>query len=45
MLSRDEFMRMKDELVLDVLKKLRSAARVEAKLLFAEFEADPSCSG
>ena len=43
-LTSEEFMEMKDELVLDVLKKLRSAARVEAELLFKEWKADPSCS-
>jgi len=42
LLSKDEFMDIKAELVEDVLNKLRESARVEAELLFREFRNDPS---
>jgi len=42
LLSKDEFMAIKDELVEDVLVKLRESARVEAELLFREFRNNPS---
>lgn len=42
MLSTKEFLQVKDELVVDVLEKLRSLAGIEAELLFAEFKRDPS---
>jgi len=42
LLSKDEFMAVKDELVEDVLRKLRESARVEAELLFREYRANPS---
>jgi len=42
LLSKDEFMAIKDELVEDVLTKLRESARVEAELLFREFRNNPS---
>jgi len=44
LLSKDEFMAIKEELVEDVLVKLRESAQVEAELLFREFRAEPSCS-
>merc|ERR1719397_1618691 len=42
LLSKQEFMAIKDELVEDVLTKLRESARVEAELLFREFRNNPS---
>merc|ERR1719397_357164 len=42
LLSKDEFMAVKEELVEDVLIKLRESARVEAELLFREYRANPS---
>jgi len=42
LLSKQEFMAIKDELVEDVLAKLRESARVEAELLFREFRNNPS---
>lgn len=42
LLSKDEFMNVKVELVEDVLNKLRESARVEAELLFREHKANPS---
>jgi glutamate dehydrogenase len=41
LLSKEEFMAVKDELVEDVLNKLRESARVEAELLFREYRANP----
>jgi len=42
LLSKQEFMAIKDELVEDVLAKLRESARIEAELLFREFRNNPS---
>jgi len=42
LLSKAEFMAIKEELVEDVLRKLRESARVEAELLFREFRNNPS---
>lgn len=44
MLSAEEFMGIKDELVEQVLEKLRSLARVEAELMFREYKLDPSAA-
>ncbi|CEG35785.1 nad-specific glutamate [Plasmopara halstedii] len=41
LLETDEFLAVKDELVIQVLDKLRSLARVEAQLLFREYKKDP----
>lgn len=41
LLSRDEFMAIKKELVADVIVKLKSLARLEAELLFREFSNYP----
>lgn len=41
LLSRDEFMNSKDELVQDVLSRIRKLAELEAKLLFREFNNFP----
>merc|ERR1712176_821535 len=40
--SKDEFLADKEEIVADVLEKLRHSARVEAELLFREYRANPS---
>ncbi|KAH7477137.1 hypothetical protein PRIC1_001157 [Phytophthora ramorum] len=42
LLETDEFLAVKDELVMEVVDKLRSLARVEAQLLFREYKKDPS---
>ncbi|RLN59394.1 hypothetical protein BBJ29_008502 [Phytophthora kernoviae] len=42
LLETDEFLAVKDELVLEVVDKLRALARVEAQLLFREYKKDPS---
>jgi len=42
LLSKDEFMAVKEELVNDVLSKLRESARVEAELLFREYRLNPA---
>jgi len=42
LLSKEEFMAVKTELVEDVLTKLRESARVEAELLFREYRNNPS---
>jgi len=42
LLSKDEFMSVKTELVEDILKKLRESAQVEAELLFREHSENPS---
>ncbi|KUF97407.1 Ankyrin repeat [Phytophthora nicotianae] len=42
LLETDEFLAVKDELVVEVVDKLRSLARVEAQLLFREYKKDPS---
>ena len=41
LLSDDEFHEVKDELVADVVSKLRALARLEAELLFREFAGAP----
>jgi len=41
LLSEEEFMNVKSELVEDVLNKLRESARIEAELLFREHKANP----
>jgi len=42
LLSKEEFMEVKEELVEDVLERLREIARLEAELLFTEAKANPS---
>merc|ERR1712003_546238 len=42
LLSKDEFLNDKEDIVADVLEKLRNSARVEAELLFREYRANPS---
>ncbi|KAL3672072.1 hypothetical protein V7S43_002736 [Phytophthora oleae] len=42
LLETDEFLAVKDELVVEVVDKLRALARVEAQLLFREYKKDPS---
>ncbi|CAI5728485.1 unnamed protein product [Peronospora effusa] len=42
LLETDEFLAVKDELVLEVVEKLRALARVEAQLLFREYKKDPT---
>jgi len=42
LLSKEEFMDVKKELVEDILNKLRESARVEAELLFREHKANPN---
>ncbi|OWZ19667.1 NAD-specific glutamate dehydrogenase [Phytophthora megakarya] len=42
LLETDEFMAVKDELVVEVVDKLRALARVEAQLLFREYKKDPT---
>merc|ERR1712050_312102 len=42
LLSKDEFLGDKEEIVGDVLEKLRHSARVEAELLFREYRSNPS---
>ncbi|UIZ21305.1 hypothetical protein KXD40_001076 [Peronospora effusa] len=42
LLDTDEFLAVKDELVMEVVDKLRALARVEAQLLFREYKKDPS---
>merc|ERR1712173_423176 len=42
LLSKDEFMSVKSELVEDVLVRLRDIARSEAELLFREAKMNPS---
>jgi glutamate dehydrogenase len=44
MLSEEEFYEQKDTIVNEVLEKLRSLARLEAELLFREFESEPGKS-
>ncbi|TDH66115.1 uncharacterized protein CCR75_001397 [Bremia lactucae] len=42
LLETDEFLAVKDELVIQVVDKLRALARVEAQLLFREYKMDPT---
>ncbi|KAL4150718.1 hypothetical protein PRNP1_010115 [Phytophthora ramorum] len=42
LLETDEFLAVKDELVVEVVDKLRALARVEAQLLFREYKKDPT---
>ncbi|CAH0517460.1 unnamed protein product [Peronospora belbahrii] len=42
LLDTDEFLTVKDELVVQVIDKLRALARVEAQLLFREYKKDPT---
>jgi len=42
LLTKEEFMSVKSELVEDVLNKLRESARIEAELLFREHRANPN---
>lgn len=44
LLETDEFLAVKDELVLEVVDKLRALARVEAQLLFREYKKDPTAA-
>lgn len=44
MLSEEEFYEHKDKIVAEVLEKLRSLARLEAELLFREFDSEPGRS-
>lgn len=41
LLSREEFLNVKPELVADVVVKLKNLARLEAELLFREFSNYP----
>jgi len=41
LLSEDDFFRNKDQIVSEVLEKLRGLAKMEAEVLFNEFEAEP----
>ncbi|KAI9918665.1 hypothetical protein PsorP6_011806 [Peronosclerospora sorghi] len=42
LLETDEFLAVKNELVTEVVDKLRALARVEAQLLFREYKKDPT---
>ena len=42
LLEEDEFVAIKDELVVDVLKELRVKAKVEADLMFREYKLNPA---
>lgn len=42
LLETNEFLAVKDELVVEVVEKLRALARVEAQLLFREYKKDPT---
>merc|ERR1719336_1202367 len=42
LLSKDEFLADKEDIVADVLEKLRHSARVEAELLFREYRSNPT---
>merc|ERR1712050_371647 len=42
LLSKEEFLGEKEQIVADVLDKLRDSARVEAELLFREYRANPA---
>ncbi|KAK1946548.1 NAD-specific glutamate dehydrogenase [Phytophthora citrophthora] len=42
LLETDEFLAVKDKLVVEVVDKLRALARVEAQLLFREYKKDPT---
>merc|ERR1712173_539608 len=42
LLSKEEFLGEKEQIVADVLDKLRDSARVEAELLFREYRSNPS---
>jgi len=42
LLSKDEFLADKEDIVADVLDKLRQSARTEAELLFREYRSNPS---
>ncbi|KAG7399981.1 hypothetical protein PHYBOEH_007322 [Phytophthora boehmeriae] len=44
LLETDEFLAVKDELVVQVVDKLRSLARVEAQLLFREYKKNPTAA-
>jgi len=43
LVSKREFIDNKEQIVTDVLAKLKGLARTEANLLFDEYEKDPSC--
>jgi len=42
LLSKEEFLGDKEDIVADVLEKLRNSARTEAELLFREYRSNPS---
>jgi glutamate dehydrogenase len=44
LLSEDDFFRNKDQIVDEVLEKLRGLAKMEAEVLFREFEVEPGKS-